>query len=100
MFRATLAGFADPDQPELIEPYRAEYFAAVGDAWRDWSSAMAQDFVAGVYTIVRDGAETVEATDAYIAAADRPPRCAACSSRAGTTCSGRCAARSATARRL
>ena len=72
MFRATLAGFADPDQPELVEPYRADYFGVVGDVWRDWSSAMAQDFVSGVYLALALSAETVEATDAYLAGAEPP----------------------------
>ena len=45
MFRAALARFVDLDHPELIEPYLYGYFAVVGDVWRDWSSAMAQDFV-------------------------------------------------------
>ncbi len=72
MFRATLAGFADQDQPELVEPYRADYFGVVGNAWRDWSSAIAQDFVSGVYTAFALSAETVEATDAYIAD-EQPP---------------------------
>jgi aminopeptidase N len=71
-FRATLTGFADPDQPELVEPYLDKYFATIGDAWRDWSSAMAQDFVAGVYTIGAIAPSTVEATDAYIASAEPP----------------------------
>ena len=71
-FRATLAGFADPDQPELTEPYLDRYFATIGDAWRDWSSAMAQDFVTGGYTIGATAPSTVEATDAYIASADPP----------------------------
>jgi aminopeptidase N len=72
MFRAVLAGFADPDQPELVQPYREEFFAAVGDVWRDWSSAMAQDFVSGVYTVCATSPETVEVTDAYIDRADPP----------------------------
>jgi aminopeptidase N len=71
-FRATLSGFADPDQPELMEPYREKFFAVVGDIWRDWSSAMAQDFVSGVYTVCAISPETVEATDAYIEAAQPP----------------------------
>jgi aminopeptidase N len=72
MFRATLAGFADPDQPELVEPYREDFFAVVGDVWREWSSAMAQDFVSGVYTVCSVSPETVEVTDAYIADAEPP----------------------------
>ena len=71
-FRATLGGFVDPDQPELMVPYRAEYFGVLGDAWREWSSAMAQDFVHGAYTVCPISPETVEATDAYIAS-EKPP---------------------------
>ena len=71
-FRATLAGFADPDQPELTEPYRDRYFATIGEVWSDWSSAMAQDFVIGGYTFGAIAPSTVEATDAYIAAAEPP----------------------------
>jgi aminopeptidase N len=72
MFRAMLAGFADPDQPQLVEPYREKYFEAVGGVWRNWSSAMAQDFVSGAYAVCAISPETVEKTDAYIAAADPP----------------------------
>ena len=71
-FRATLSGFADPDQSGLVNPYREKYFAAVGNAWRTWSSAMAQDFVGGAYTVGAISAETVRVTDEYIAAADPP----------------------------
>jgi aminopeptidase N len=72
MFRAALAGFVDLDHPELIEPYRADYFAVVGDVWRDWSSAMAQDFVSGAYIVGALSPETVAATDEYIARAEPP----------------------------
>jgi len=71
-FWATLSGFADPDQPELVNPYREKYFAVVADAWRTWSSAMAQDFVSGVYTVCAVSDETVRLTDEYIAASDPP----------------------------
>jgi aminopeptidase N len=73
MFRATLAGFADPDQRALVEPYRPEYFAAVGDVWREWSSAIAQDFVEGGYSVCAIDGATVEATDAYLASSPEPP---------------------------
>jgi aminopeptidase N len=71
-FRATLGGFIDADHPELMEPYLAKYFEVIGAVWRDWSSAMAQDFVGDVYTVGAISAETVEATDAYIDA-EQPP---------------------------
>jgi aminopeptidase N len=72
MFRAALAGFVDPDQPRLIEPYREDYFAVMGDIWREWSSAMAQDFVSGTYLVCPLSQETVTATDDYIAREDPP----------------------------
>ena len=72
MFRAMLAGFADPDQPKLVERYRDKYFGVVGGVWRQWPSAMAQDFVSGAYTVGAISLETVEATDAYIEAAQPP----------------------------
>jgi aminopeptidase N len=72
MFRAMLAGFADPDQPELVERYRPKYFGVVGGVWRQWSSAMAQDFVSGAYTVCAISTETVESTDAFIEAAQPP----------------------------
>jgi aminopeptidase N len=71
-FRAVLGGFTDVDQPELTGPYRERYFAMVGDAWRDWPSAKAQDFVSGLYASFDLSAETVAATDAYIASAEPP----------------------------
>jgi aminopeptidase N len=72
MFRAALSGFVDPDQPALVEPYRERYFEVVGDVWRNWSSAMAQDFVSGAYAGCAISLETVEMTDAYIRAEDPP----------------------------
>jgi aminopeptidase N len=73
MFRATIIGFADPDQPALVHPYRPEYFAALNGVWNDWSSAMAQDFVEyGFATCAVDEA-TIEATGAYLATEPAPP---------------------------
>jgi len=71
-FRAILTGFVDLDQPALIEPYREKYFAVVGDLWRDWSTAMAQDFAGGIYVVGAISPETVRVTDEYIAAAGPP----------------------------
>jgi aminopeptidase N len=72
MFRAVLAGFADPDQRELVEPYCPKYFQVVGDVWREWSSAMAQDFASMIYSVGPISPETVEAIDSYIGGAQPP----------------------------
>jgi aminopeptidase N len=73
MFRATIIGFVDPDQPSLVQPYRPEYFAVLGKVWREWSSAMAQDFVAYGYTMGAVDDTTIAATDAFLAAPEEPP---------------------------
>src|ERR1019366_2013538 len=63
MFRATLSGFVDPDQPELLQPYAQRYFDVIGDIWRDWSSDMAQWFVNNAYPLFLVSPETVRMTD-------------------------------------
>ena len=73
MFRATVIGFADPDQRALVYPYRPEYFAALGKVWREWSSAMAQNFVEYGYLTCAVDEETIAATDVYLAAEPPPP---------------------------
>jgi aminopeptidase N len=71
-FRTILTGFTDPDQPELTRPYRERYFATVGDAWHNWTPAMALEFVTTLYASLELSAETVAATDSYIASAESP----------------------------
>ncbi len=71
-FRATLSGFADPDQRPLTEPFRDPYFAVLADIWREWSSDMAQRFVSIGYTICPVSQETVTITDDYIARTQPP----------------------------
>ena len=72
MFRAAMVGFIDPDQQSLVGPYLPRYFAAIGDVWQEWSSAMAQDFVTLGYNIGAVDDETVAATDAYLADTEPP----------------------------
>jgi aminopeptidase N len=71
-FRATLNGFADPDQVELLKPYTTRYFEVVGDIWRDWSSDMAQWFTSNAYPLNQISEQTVELTDVYLAENDPP----------------------------
>ncbi len=72
MFRATLNGFADPDQAELLAPYATRYFEVIGDVWRDWGSDMAQWFTSNAYPLAQISEHTVELTDSYIAEANPP----------------------------
>jgi aminopeptidase N len=72
MFRAVLGGFADRDQAELTASYRTQYFSAITGAWRDWSSAIAIDFVEGAYQVCPVEQETITVTDSYLASAEPP----------------------------
>jgi aminopeptidase N len=72
LFRATLDGFADVDQDELLAPYQERYYAVVGDLWQNWSTDMAQHFAAFAYPrrVVTPGA--IAMTDDYLARTDPP----------------------------
>ncbi len=71
MFRAVIMGFADSDQADLLEPFAARYFEAVGDVWRTWSSDMAQTFVLGAYPAAISE-RTIAMTDDFITR-EQPP---------------------------
>ncbi|MDX6432665.1 MAG: aminopeptidase [Streptosporangiaceae bacterium] len=67
VFRATLGGFVEPEQVELLEPYAERYFTEVGRIWSEWSSDMAQTFAQGAYPSLVISPDTVTRTDAYLA---------------------------------
>jgi aminopeptidase N len=71
-FRATLDGFEDPDQDELLEPYAARYFDVVADIWRDWGSDMAQYFTENAYPRREVTAAAIAAADDYLERSDPP----------------------------
>ena len=71
-FRATLSGFNDPDQADLLAPYATRYFDVVGEIWQNWSSDMAQWFTTNAYPLTQISEHTVSLTDAYIDRADPP----------------------------
>jgi aminopeptidase N len=71
-FRAVLRGFRDPDQDDLLAPYAEKFYDALAALWHDGASDMAQFFAEVGYpdTVSQ---ETIDATDAYITAADPVP---------------------------
>jgi aminopeptidase N len=72
MFRAALGGFQDLDQAELLAPFAEPFFEVVGSLWRDWGSDMGQYFATSAYPVSAVSQETLERTDAYLAAASPP----------------------------
>ncbi|MQA82478.1 MAG: aminopeptidase N [Streptosporangiales bacterium] len=64
--RAVLFGFQQPTQVELLEPYVARYFDAVGDLWSTRSGQMAQQLTEMLYPRLIVSDATVEATSRYL----------------------------------
>ncbi|MFG2225200.1 aminopeptidase N [Streptomyces sp. NPDC048644] len=67
---AVIGGFVQPDQRELLAPYAARYFDVVKSVWDARSHEMAQQIAVGLYPAVQVVQETLDATDAWLAAAE------------------------------
>ncbi|MBK6018191.1 aminopeptidase N [Streptomyces sp. MBT53] len=68
---ATIAGFAQPSQRELLAPYTEKYFAAIERVWAERSIQIGMDVVRGLFPAfptAEDGRATLAATDAWLAA--------------------------------
>ncbi|MFI0373722.1 aminopeptidase N [Actinomadura sp. 1N219] len=72
VYRATLGGFVEPDQAELLRAYVDAYFAEVGRVWKEWSSDMSQTFAEGAYPFLVIEQSTIDRTESYLAG-ERPP---------------------------
>ncbi|MEU6808143.1 aminopeptidase N [Streptomyces sp. NPDC046831] len=68
LVEATIAGFAQPSQRELLAPYTAKYFAVIERVWTERSIQIGMDIVRGLFPSWQDSPETLEATDAWLAA--------------------------------
>jgi aminopeptidase N len=65
-FRATLNGFQDLDQDDLLAPYAAAYFEVIGGIWHDWGSDMAQYFAEVAYPMTVITPAAIEEADTYL----------------------------------
>ncbi|MFI6016410.1 aminopeptidase N [Streptomyces sp. NPDC051287] len=73
LVEATIAGFAQSSQRDLLAPYARKYFEVIARIWEDRSIQIGMDVVRGLYPAFQDRPETLEATDAWLAAhADAP----------------------------
>ncbi|MFJ8540540.1 aminopeptidase N [Streptomyces sp. NPDC093586] len=68
LVEATIAGFAQPSQRELLAPYAQKYFAAIERVWSERSIQIGMDVVRGLFPSLRDSQETLDATDAWLSA--------------------------------
>ncbi|WP_121156573.1 aminopeptidase N [Micromonospora pisi] len=70
--RALLQGFQHPAQAELTAPYSARYFESLGRVWASRDSEPAQEFVMLAYPSYQVSAETIAATDEWLAQEGHP----------------------------
>ncbi|MEV7733287.1 aminopeptidase N [Streptomyces sp. NPDC088921] len=65
---ATISGFNQPSQRNLLEPYAEKYFAMIERVWRDRSIQIAMNTVSGLFPSLQDPRTTLDAADAWLAA--------------------------------
>ncbi|MFH9858286.1 aminopeptidase N [Streptomyces sp. NPDC017202] len=73
LVEATIAGFQQPSQRELLAPYAEKYFAVIGRIWEQRSIQIAMHVVKGLFPALLDSPETLAATDAWLAAHESAP---------------------------
>ncbi|MEU5399160.1 aminopeptidase N [Streptomyces sp. NPDC005963] len=70
---ATISGFAQSGQRELLEPYTAKYFEAIERVWQERSIQIGMDVVRGLFPALQDADATLAATDVWLAAHESAP---------------------------
>ncbi|MET9457299.1 aminopeptidase N [Streptomyces canus] len=65
---ATISGFNQPSQRNLLEPYSQKYFAVIERIWQDRSIQIAMNTVSGLFPSLQDPRTTLDAADAWLAA--------------------------------
>ncbi|MFD0315019.1 aminopeptidase N [Streptomyces flavalbus] len=69
LVEATIAGFAQPTQRELLAPYADRYFEILERVWEDRSIQIAMHIVSGLFPAYpQDGQAILAATDAWLTA--------------------------------
>ena len=66
ILEATMAGFPQPNQRELLKAFRERYFADLPRVWSERTMEMAQEITVGLYPFLLADEETVRQTDAYL----------------------------------
>ncbi|RMI45248.1 aminopeptidase N [Streptomyces triticirhizae] len=67
LVEATIDGFAQAGQRELLAPYAERYFAAIEGVWRERTIEIAMAVVRGLFPMLQDSPETLAAADAWLA---------------------------------
>ncbi|MBI1352317.1 MAG: aminopeptidase N [Actinomycetales bacterium] len=67
ILEATIGGFVNADQLDLLTPYRDRYFAVLAQVWQERTMEMAQAVTMGLYPALLIDEATLAATDAFLA---------------------------------
>ena len=73
MLTATVSGFVQPDQVDLLRPYRDRFFAEIIAAWDRQTMEMGQTLAMGLYPALLVEQQTLDATDKFLAIPDVNP---------------------------
>ncbi|MFD5475467.1 aminopeptidase N [Streptomyces sp. NPDC127105] len=68
LVEATIAGFGQSSQRELLAPYAPRYFEAIERVWTERSIQIGMDVVRGLFPALQDSPETLRAADAWLTA--------------------------------
>ncbi|MFI5754687.1 aminopeptidase N [Streptomyces sp. NPDC051569] len=68
LVEATISGFVQPGQRELIAPYATTYFEVIERVWAERSIQIGMDVVKGLFPGLQDDRSTLDATEAWLAA--------------------------------
>ncbi|MFE1251833.1 aminopeptidase N [Streptomyces sp. NPDC058735] len=66
MVEATIAGFSQGSQRELLAPYAEKYFAAIERVWAERSIQIGMHVVQGLFPSLQQSRQTLDATDAWL----------------------------------
>jgi aminopeptidase N len=69
---ATIGGFMQADQVDLLKPYVDRYFTVARTVWSDRTTETAQDILMGLFPVYVIDETTVEAADAFLADTSLP----------------------------
>ncbi len=66
LVEATISGFDQPGQRELLAPYAPKYFAAIERVWAERSIEIGMAIVSGLFPNLQAAPETLAAADAWL----------------------------------
>ncbi|MFI6375001.1 aminopeptidase N [Streptomyces sp. NPDC050546] len=66
MVEATISGFEQGSQRELLAPYTEKYFAVIERVWAERSIQIGMHVVSGLFPSLQQSQETLDATDAWL----------------------------------